>query len=96
MESLSGGSVSKGGFCPRGVSGESLSRGGLCPVGPCLSGKVPLHTVTCGQYAFYWKAFLFFNLFSHWFPLSLVVNRPLNFKECKKEGDRSNEDLLCW
>ena len=71
------GGVYPGGSLSRGVS---LSRWGLCPGGSlsrgCLSGggslsgggggfvRQTLHTVTCGQYASYWNAFLLISLFS--------------------------------
>ena len=59
-----GGVSVQGGLCPggslfRGVSlqGRSLSGRGLCPGGGLCQGDP--HTVTYGQYASYWNAFLF-------------------------------------
>ena len=67
--------VHEGGLCPEGsLSGESLSRRGVGP-GVSLSRRVsvrggslssiPPRTVTSGQYASYWNAFLLYlNLFT--------------------------------
>ena len=62
--SLSGRSLSRVSLSVQGVSvWGSLSRGGdLCP-GPPLTET--LHTVTRGQYASYWNAFLFGGLYRH-------------------------------
>ena len=82
-----GGSLSRGisvqGVSVKGVSfqgvsvqGRSLSRG-INVQGVSIQGisvrETPAHTVTCGRYASYWNAFLWYFFFAeqHGFPLNL-------------------------
>ena len=71
-----------GGVCSQGEGWFAL--GEVCSQG--VPGGDPLDGYCCGQYAFYWNAFLFFDLiacslifFVFRFPFLLGLNRPLGW-----------------